>query len=1098
MLDNISFYYNNENTDVSDPIPPIPNEPDWLSQGDQMVDCIHTLPPSDSHFLKQDQLLGERKDSPRDTKMTSSFIPSAAFTSLREKFETETQQTSQPIIQQFDPLMTMNDEQQDTQKMTSKSHTQSLQDTLKIGHSVGRDTRVSNVSTDQLMISDTVPKRRQPVVLDVEFSTDKLNPTKSALATSSLKNPTRLPTPRTKLNRSSLPATTRRQEKQHMRALSNDTNNSLKWVESNFSTNLPATISTFPVATPKIDQPRLTTSTVPSIKSGNPAKCNSPFYTHKLKQTSEQKADVRGTDMQDEAPSSPRSRLVWLSMQRAQSIHVTREQPPDDIPKRSRKTSTMSTLSCGKANHALADFDPLLTDDSDDLEMPAKVNIKRSSLIRPKVLRETAHPPKDPTCRHNDVSETSQRSEKEGVKAPMTSLAVPFAINLTLPECDSKSTSKLPPRRSPTRIPLPVSKPPRLQKKESSSSEDESISLGDNNNSLNSDAKAKRNPIAKVGPTTTVYSGTTVVSNSPKLARTDAKAARKPASSSALKVPSNWNKNGITLDKNGASRNRKTSTVITYANKIKPAGNARRPSFANANELLQDQLEKEKAKSRRLSVNLVSAQGVISLPESIKQTSDGSKITSEVAKTISSSRRKMSTFHERLQEMVVDDAWSIHAERDAGRSQKNKQDEDVFENISTSTTASTREEIVNLYSKQETEQSRAKSQEQSKLIKEKEKGLRVAMSPQTALKLYKASLSPYERTEILEHSQIYFVGAHAKKRHASSDHTTSNFGYDDEQGDYHIVLRDHLMYRYEALEVMGKGSFGQVIKCFDHKSGQTLAIKIIRNKKRFHAQAMVEVKILEDLMRWDPEDKHNNVRMTDHFYFRSHLCIAFECLSINLYDFIKSNNFQGFSMGLIRRFTIQLLNSLMLLSKHKLIHCDLKPENILLKHPTKSSIKVIDFGSSCLESEKVYTYIQSRFYRSPEIILGLSYSMAIDMWSVGCILAELFTGHPLFPGENEQDQLACIMEIQGVPEKHLIDGSTRRKMFFDTYGNPRIMPNSKGRKRKPGTKKLAQALKCTDEYFADFIDQCLQWDPERRLSPTTAFKHPWIRCKKSN
>lgn len=78
----------------------------------------------------------------------------------------------------------------------------------------------------------------------------------------------------------------------------------------------------------------------------------------------------------------------------------------------------------------------------------------------------------------------------------------------------------------------------------------------------------------------------------------------------------------------------------------------------------------------------------------------------------------------------------------------------------------------------------------------------------------------------------------------------------------------------------------------------------------------------------------------------------------------------------------------------------------------------------------VYTYIQSRFYRSPEVILGMSYGLPIDMWSLGCILAELFTGYPIFPGENEQEQLACIMEVFGPPERHLIEKSTRRKLFF--------------------------------------------------------------------
>ena len=213
---------------------------------------------------------------------------------------------------------------------------------------------------------------------------------------------------------------------------------------------------------------------------------------------------------------------------------------------------------------------------------------------------------------------------------------------------------------------------------------------------------------------------------------------------------------------------------------------------------------------------------------------------------------------------------------------------------------------------------------------------------------------------------------------------------------------------------------------------------------------------------------------------------------MNLYEFIKIHDFKGFSLKLIRRFTKQLLNSLVLLKSHKVIHCDLKPENILLTHPAHSEIKVIDFGSSCLENEKVYTYIQSRFYRSPEVILGMSYGMPIDMWSLGCILAELLTGYPIFPGENEQEQLACIMEVFGPPDKHLIEKSSRRKLFFDSLGKPRLTVSSKGKRRRPSSKTLQQALKCDDEPFLDFLSRCLRWDPDRRIKPDEAIYHEFI------
>jgi dual specificity tyrosine-phosphorylation-regulated kinase 2/3/4 len=365
------------------------------------------------------------------------------------------------------------------------------------------------------------------------------------------------------------------------------------------------------------------------------------------------------------------------------------------------------------------------------------------------------------------------------------------------------------------------------------------------------------------------------------------------------------------------------------------------------------------------------------------------------------------------------------------------------------------------------------------------------VSPAQALKM--ATLNIFERGEIIDYRDIFFCGTQTAKKHVGDLHSgAANFGYDDDRGDYNIVMGDHLAYRYEVVDVLGKGSFGQVVRCVDHKTGALVAIKIIRNKKRFHQQALIEVNLLQKLKEWDPHGKHSVVNFTQSFYFRGHLCISTELLGMNLYEFIKAHEFRGFSLKLIRVFTKQMLSSLVLLHAKKVIHCDLKPENILLVHPLNSEIRVIDFGSSCFENEKVYTYIQSRFYRSPEVILGMSYGMPIDMWSLGCILAELFTGYPIFPGENEQEQLACIMEVFGPPEKHLIEKSSRKKLFFDSLGKPRLTVSSKGRRRRPSSKELRQALKCDDEAFLDFISRCLRWDPARRISPHDALKHEFL------
>lgn len=144
--------------------------------------------------------------------------------------------------------------------------------------------------------------------------------------------------------------------------------------------------------------------------------------------------------------------------------------------------------------------------------------------------------------------------------------------------------------------------------------------------------------------------------------------------------------------------------------------------------------------------------------------------------------------------------------------------------------------------------------------------------------------------------------------------------------------------------------------------------------------------------KYDKNDDHHLLRLKDTFIHRQHLCLAFELLSVNLYELIKQNQFRGLSTTLVRVFAQQLLNALSLLNKAHLIHCDLKPENILLKKFVESLdlvtvtvlmlslsslespiIKVIDFGSACDERQTVYTYIQSRFYRSPEVLLGLPY-----------------------------------------------------------------------------------------------------------------------------
>lgn len=383
------------------------------------------------------------------------------------------------------------------------------------------------------------------------------------------------------------------------------------------------------------------------------------------------------------------------------------------------------------------------------------------------------------------------------------------------------------------------------------------------------------------------------------------------------------------------------------------------------------------------------------------------------------------------------------------------------------------------------------------------------LTPEVAMKTFMHKLSTYEHHEIFTFPNIYFVGQNAKKKQGVPG-GAQNCGFDDDQGSYLLVAHDHIQYRYEVIKIIGKGSFGQVIKAFDHKTQTHVALKIVRNEKRFHRQAQEEIRILEALKKQDKDNNMNLVHMLESFNFRNHVCMTFELLSMNLYELIKKNRFQGFSLQLVRKFAHSILQCLEVLSRNKIIHCDLKPENILLKQQGRSGIKVIDFGSSCYEHQRIYTYIQSRFYRAPEVILGAKYSTAIDMWSFGCILAELLTGYPLLPGEDENDQLACMIELLGMPPQRLIEQSKRARNFISSKGYPRYctqtqMPDGTvilngGRSRRgkvrgpPATKEWTTALKgCDDSLFIDFLRRCLVWDPTERMTPAQALRHTWLR-----
>ncbi|CAH1280611.1 unnamed protein product [Diabrotica balteata] len=353
--------------------------------------------------------------------------------------------------------------------------------------------------------------------------------------------------------------------------------------------------------------------------------------------------------------------------------------------------------------------------------------------------------------------------------------------------------------------------------------------------------------------------------------------------------------------------------------------------------------------------------------------------------------------------------------------------------------------------------------------------------------------------------------SHKKERKIYND------GYDDDNHDYIVKNGEKFLERYEIDSLIGKGSFGQVVKAFDHVEQCQVAIKIIKNKKPFLNQAQIEVKLLEMMNRADVENKYYIVKLKRHFMWRNHLCLVFELLSYNLYDLLRNTNFRGVSLNLTRKFAQQLCTALLFLSTPELniIHCDLKPENILLCNPKRSAIKIVDFGSSCQLGQRIYQYIQSRFYRSPEVLLGIPYDLAIDMWSLGCILVEMHTGEPLFSGANEIDQMNKIVEVLGMPPKHLLDQANKTRKFFEKLPGERryILKKTKdGKKYKiPGTRRLHDILgvetggpggrranevgHTMSDYlkFKDLILRMLEYDPKTRITPYYALQHNFFK-----
>ncbi|KAI9675824.1 MAG: U4/U6 small nuclear ribonucleoprotein prp4 [Trizodia sp. TS-e1964] len=337
--------------------------------------------------------------------------------------------------------------------------------------------------------------------------------------------------------------------------------------------------------------------------------------------------------------------------------------------------------------------------------------------------------------------------------------------------------------------------------------------------------------------------------------------------------------------------------------------------------------------------------------------------------------------------------------------------------------------------------------------------------------------------------------------------------WDDHEGYYKIISGELLDGRYHVQTNLGKGMFSGVVRAMDSHTHKLVAIKLIRNNETMRKAGIKEIEILKKLMEADPDDKKHLIRLERYFEHKGHLCMVFENLNINLREVLKKFGRDiGINLGPVRAYAQQMFLGLSLLRKCNILHADLKPDNVLVDESTKL-LKICDLGSASDASENEITpYLVSRFYRAPEIILGLPYDFALDVWSIGCTLYELYTGKILFTGRTNNQMLRSIMDCRGKFSVKMLRKSQFAHMHFDEMLNFRSVEKDKLTNKdvvkvlnfvKPTrdlkTRLVSAAAKEMNDVeirelnlFADLLDKCLSLNPEKRCTPSEALKHPFI------
>ncbi|KAJ9149561.1 Pkinase-domain-containing protein [Coniochaeta hoffmannii] len=283
---------------------------------------------------------------------------------------------------------------------------------------------------------------------------------------------------------------------------------------------------------------------------------------------------------------------------------------------------------------------------------------------------------------------------------------------------------------------------------------------------------------------------------------------------------------------------------------------------------------------------------------------------------------------------------------------------------------------------------------------------------------------------------------------------------------------------FQQLEKLGEGTYATVFKGRNRQTGELVALKEIHldSEEGTPSTAIREISLMKEL-------KHENiVGLHDVIHTENKLMLVFEYMDGDLKRYMDTQGERGaLKPPVVKSFMYQLLQGINFCHKNRVLHRDLKPQNLLIN--SKMQLKIGDFGLARAFGIPVNTFsneVVTLWYRAPDVLLGSrSYNTSIDIWSAGCIMAEMFTGRPLFPGTTNEDQLVRIFRIMGTPTERTWPGITS-------------LPEYKASFQMYATQDLRQILQMIDHSGIDLLQRMLQLRPESRISAEEALKHPWF------